>query len=311
MLFMERPLVSVIIPVYKTGESAKKLIEQLLRDQYKTIEIIVIDDGSPDDSLDILLSIKPTKRLKIIHQPNSGVSAARNRGILVSSGKYLLFIDSDDTVSPNFISELVKAIQTHNTILASTALRYNRPRQKPSKNIFTKPVTPYQQNETFKAFILRLLVTDGRLYAVINKIFISDIIKRHQIKFNEKLNFAEDTTFVLEYLKYATQKIPYNLAQIQFILKPLYHYNYGTATSLAGKSSLKWSNWQKSYTLLKSWVGKHPTKQEQLRLNKILLRWKVAHALAVARSDQPLTKKLQYVNLPKLIFAEIIKHVRR
>lgn len=84
-------LISVIIPVYNTGQSAVRLISTLLKDPYKNLEIIVIDDGSTDDSLNLLKSLQDS-RLRIIHQTNSGASSARNHGINISMVNILFLL---------------------------------------------------------------------------------------------------------------------------------------------------------------------------------------------------------------------------
>ena len=83
----DRPLVSVIIPVWNTGKSVKALIESLFQQSYRNLEIIAVDDGSTDDSLRILQDLAKTdKRLKVIHQENGGAGAARNRGLKNATG---------------------------------------------------------------------------------------------------------------------------------------------------------------------------------------------------------------------------------
>lgn len=303
---MKTPLVSIIIPVYNTGKTAEKLLKKLMGDRYDNIEIIVVDDGSKDDSFEIIDKIaKKDKRLKLFHQSNSGQSSARNLGIKKAKGEYILFIDSDDDVSSDFISKLSESIQHPGVSLSVTGIHYNRIIQKTNVDKFITPVKPKHKKETTKSYILRLLFSDGRLYAVINKIFRADIIKNNNILFDETMNFAEDTKFVLDYLKYAGDKI-------EFILEPLYIYNYGTETSTVKESSLPWSNWQKSYDVLVKWVGNKPNRSEKANLKKVLLRWHISHALAVARSDKKYSQKTKYINPLMLLLSTIaIKTLRR
>ena len=299
---MKNPLISVIIPVFNTGTSAQKLIQKLLKDKYQNLEIIAVDDGSSDDSLSQLRSIK-SDRLKIYHQMNKGAASARNLGLQKVTGKYLVFIDSDDEVSPNFISALAKEIQKPQTDLALTGFLYHRLKQNTTSEVFLSPQPPKSPKQSQKAYILKLLNFDGRLYSSVNKIFKASIIKQNQLKFEEGIDFAEDTRFVLNYLKYSS-------GDIISVPKPLYIYNYGTATSTVSSSSLKWSNWQKSYQFIQNWLGPNPSKAEKYQLKKLKLRWKISHALAVARSDQSFNKKLQHLNPFLLIFAEIAKRLR-
>ena len=152
------------------------------------------------------------------------------------------------------------------------------------------------------------MYTDGRLYAVSNKLFRADIIKYFNIRFDESMSFAEDTKFTLEYLSAANRV---HFSRIEFILEPLYHYNFGTPTSIVGDSSLSWGNWLKSYKDVEKFAGKKRSKRTEKYLNKIYIRWKISHALAVARSKQSFGHKVQHIGLFKLIIAEIIIKFRR
>ena len=99
---MAKPLVSVIIPVYNTGKAAIRIIDDLLRGTYSELEIIIVDDGSTDDSLAILQQIKD-KRVKVFNKTNGGASSARNYGIKKATGMLVSFVDSDDGVEKTFI----------------------------------------------------------------------------------------------------------------------------------------------------------------------------------------------------------------
>ncbi len=295
-------LISIIIPIYNTGASAKKLIQKLLKDRQQNLEIIAVDDGSTDDTLRQLQAIKHP-RLKIYHQANKGAAAARNFGISKAQGEYFIFIDSDDNIAPDFVPALYEAIQKPSVALAVTGIRYRRLQQKTTSDVYLAQPPQKTTNQTRKAYILSLLNFDGRLYSSVNKIFRADIIRQYQLKFEEGIDFAEDTRFVLNYLKYAS-------GDIISIPKSLYIYNYGTTTSTVAGSSLLWSNWQSSYDFLKKWLGPNPKKSELDQLKKLKLRWKISHALAVARSNQPLPKKLKYIDPVSLILAELAKHFR-
>lgn len=91
--------VSIIIPVYNAEKHLKKCIQSVLTQTEKDIEVILIDDGSKDESLHICqLYEKQDNRLRVIHQENSGVSAARNKGITLAKGEYIGFVDADDWI---------------------------------------------------------------------------------------------------------------------------------------------------------------------------------------------------------------------
>lgn len=94
-----KKLVSVIVPVYNVEKYIDKCVESLLNQDYKNIEVILVDDGTPDRSGDIIDRLKEEDhRIVVIHQENHGVSSARNAGMAVASGEYITFVDGDDWV---------------------------------------------------------------------------------------------------------------------------------------------------------------------------------------------------------------------
>lgn len=300
---MSLPQISVIIPVYNTGALAAKLIDFLLAGSYDNLEIIAVDDGSADDSLKILKSIKSPK-LKVYHQKNSGAASARNLGLKKAAGDLISFIDSDDFIKRSFLPRLASALADKNATLAMTGVEYHRVADGSTFPAYPSPQPEKRPGESFKAYVLRLMSIDGRLYSVTNKLFRADVIRARRLAFDTKLDFAEDTKFVLDYLAAAPGKIVW-------IPDNLFIYNYGTATSTVASSSLDWQNWQKSYDYLKVWLGPRPSKRESLNLKKVLFRWQVSHKLAVARANISTKEKLTYINLPQLIFARISILFRR
>lgn len=107
----KQPLVSVIMPIYNYGKMFQKSLESVFKSTYNNIELIIINDGSTDEYvLNKLNSLSNHPNIKVIHQENSGPSSARNNGIKNSSGMYILPLDSDDTISPDYIGECIKLI---------------------------------------------------------------------------------------------------------------------------------------------------------------------------------------------------------
>jgi glycosyltransferase involved in cell wall biosynthesis len=303
------PKVSVIIPVYNTGKEAAKLTEFFL-ENYPKLEIILVDDGSKDDSYDILKKLaanqknEQTSTINVYTKKNGGASSARNYGIEKATGDYIVFMDSDDEVRKDYLVKLVDGITEENVDLVTTGKLYHRLATGQKKNLFTNEIAPKRPDETFKNYILRLLNSDGRMYSVNNKIFRADIIKKNHLRFDEKATFAEDTRFVLDYLKNIE-------GEIKFIYEPLYVYNFGTETSTVASSSLIWENWISAYEFVKNWVGEPITKEESKNLKKLLTRWKISHALAVARSTKKFGEKTKYLNPFLLIPSQIIVKFRR
>ena len=104
-------LISIIVPIYKVEKYLNKCIESILNQTYSNLEIILIDDGSPDKSRDICDFYKnKDSRVKVIHKKNEGVSKARNIGLDISKGKYIMFVDSDDYIDKSMVKDLYKLI---------------------------------------------------------------------------------------------------------------------------------------------------------------------------------------------------------
>ena len=98
---LNKPTVSVIIPVYNVEQYLSKCLDSVINQTFKNIEIICINDGSTDNSLKILNEYAMAdKRIIVINQENSGVYAARNKGLQIANGKYISFVDSDDWIEP-------------------------------------------------------------------------------------------------------------------------------------------------------------------------------------------------------------------
>ena len=261
---MSSPLVSIVIPVYNTGKNAVKLIKDLLVDKYDNIEIIAVDDGSKDDSLMLLNEIE-VKKLKVLSKENGGPSSARNYGIDASKGKYILFIDSDDSVRNDYVSKMADAISNPGIDLAIAGVKFVQANRGTQKNDFLDEFKRGEGEKT-KTFILRSMLNDGRMYPAFNKIFRADIIRKYGIKFDESMSFGEDTKFVLDYI----DKMSGNITQI---LEPLYIYNVGTNTSTAKRLEGDWGNWNKCYKNLQRWIDSDDLQQKRL-LGMIYLRWR-------------------------------------
>ena len=100
-------LVSIIVPIYNSEKYLNDCLKSIQKQTYHNIEILLIDDGSQDNSLVICEEVGVLDdRIKIYHQENQGVSAARNRGIELAKGKYILFIDSDDMIIDNMVEQM-------------------------------------------------------------------------------------------------------------------------------------------------------------------------------------------------------------
>lgn len=280
-----KPLASVIIPVWNAENNIENLIQELFDQTYQNIEIIAIDDGSSDGSLAKLQELeKKDKRLRVQHQKNAGVSAARNRGIELAAGDYLIFIDADDEVVPEFVAALIEAMQGNpQAILAVAGRECRKLREGKAEQLYMQPRRPRRAGESLSSYMAYLMILDGRMYGMTGRIFIADTIRKNKIRLEVGRDFAEDTKFVIDYLSAKD-------GEIIFIPRQLYIYNFGTETSIVRKSSTSWQNWHKSYQELKDWVRSEDEGRISLRARALLtlvyLRWRIAHYRSKRRAKK-------------------------
>ncbi len=221
---MKEILVTVIVPCYNVEKYIEKGLNSLINQTLKDIEIIVINDGSNDNTLKILNEFKKNdKRIRIIDKKNEGVSAARNIGLKEAKGKYICFMDSDDWLEKDFLEKMYNKISEndYDMVACDTYAIY------PNKKKYIKSNINDNQDE-------KKLMIDA--YTVIwNKIYKKEIIK--DIYFDNSISFCEDVLFLYEvYLK---------VKRVGSIHEPLYNY-------LQREKSLTYTYNEIIYDLIKS-----------------------------------------------------------
>ncbi len=185
--------ISIIIPIYNTEQYLNKCLNSVCNQTYTNLEIICINDGSTDSSLDILRSIQD-ERIKIIDITNHGVGYARNLGIKEASGEFMIFIDSDDYVEKDYCERLLE-----NQIKNSSDLVYCGHFTKTPDGVLQKKWVPIVLHTKFPVRD-RLKIT--RHLVVTKKLFKTSIIKENTIEFDTTLNYAEDSLFLVTYLTF-------------------------------------------------------------------------------------------------------------
>ena len=116
--------ISTIIPVYNVSTYISECMESILSQDYPDLEIILVDDGSTDDSGRICDAYaQRDNRIQVIHQPNGGAAAAKNAGLRVASGEYLSFVDSDDSLEPGAYAHMVQLMEAHGADIVQCAFR--------------------------------------------------------------------------------------------------------------------------------------------------------------------------------------------
>lgn len=186
------PLISVIVPVYNVENYLRKCLDSIINQNYKKLEIILIDDGSTDDSGKICDEYADKdNRIKVIHNENQGVSHSRNCGLDIAKGGYILFIDSDDTVKNNYVFEMVKEVRAkdYDLIVSNIIDIFDNESRIRIKNI--EGLTGDLRKDFYK---LRML-----LRVPVVKLYKKSIIKYYNIRFSENMKVSEDQVFNFEY----------------------------------------------------------------------------------------------------------------
>lgn len=150
---MSTELITVIVPVYKTEQYLKRCVDSILAQTYTNIEVILIDDGSPDGSPILCDELaNKYKQIRVVHQKNGGLSAARNTGIECARGKYISFVDSDDYIDSCMLQRLYQMIKKHNADVSMLQyLEVNDKTILPKIKEMTEHI--YLEKETEKAFL--------------------------------------------------------------------------------------------------------------------------------------------------------------
>lgn len=194
----QKSTVSIIVPVYNAEIRIKKCIESILKQTYKNIEIILVNDGSNDHSGEICDNFAMNdERIKVLHQKNRGPSVARNKGLQVATGEYVQFVDSDDYIDSAMTEKLIKEIKKE-TQLVLCGYKVIKNEKIVYNNI--PNVSGVYEKTIFLEFF-------GELYdnlfinSPCNKLFNNRIIKKNNINFPEEINMGEDLLFNIEYLR--------------------------------------------------------------------------------------------------------------
>ena len=195
------PLVSVVIPAYNAEKTLARTLQSVLSQTESSLQIIVVDDGSQDSTLSIARSFAAQdSRVTAVSIPPSGVSAARNRGISLSKGKYIRFVDADDTLPPDSMAQMVSRAERDGADLVIGGFTMYIGNISKKRNLENRSDT-ISCNEA-----LRLLSphSNSFFYGVLwNKLFSREIIRSGNVHFVDGLTWAEDFCFVMDYLCHA------------------------------------------------------------------------------------------------------------
>lgn len=284
---------SIIIPCYNVEKFVQKCTESVLVQKGLDFEIILVNDGSKDNTLHILENLAQTdSRIKVINQENQGLSGARNTGIEKATGEYIMFVDADDWLESNAFDIISKNFNNEDLFCFS----YNR--------VFDNKITPrdLKIEGSFDAnFIQRRMVgligkelsdpsQADSLVTVWGKIYKSDFIKKNNIQFVETNIFGnEDAFFNIQYLEFASNSKVLNL--------PLYNYrknNYLSYTNLY--KPYLFQQWKTLYQKISEIISNKNIDFQKALSNRIALSI-IGLGLNETFSDLPFYAKIKKISV--------------
>lgn len=192
---MEYPLISIIVPVYNVENYIDKCLQSILNQSYENLEVLLIDDGSVDHSGEICDDYaRMDKRIRVFHQINKGVSSARNKGLELSAGKYIVFIDADDYVKPDYLEILYGDMEEYQVDIVSCELvPVVEGKQTDDRHTINYKRVISNQNELYDSYRQQ-----EQFYRnVTGKLILREAAVKHTFK---NLKFGEDTVYMLEVL---------------------------------------------------------------------------------------------------------------
>lgn len=207
------PTVSVIIPVYNSELTLYRLLDSLKSQIYKKFEVIVVDDGSNDNSVCICNEFADSLDIYIYHTSHCGSGHARNYGIKIAKGKYVTFVDSDDYVEKNYLYQIVNYAEKYDLDLVF----FNHVDESENRIIYSPNGLSFNaySNSALKKYASSLL-RNSYWHTVWNKLYLKDLIIKSNAKFNSEIRIGEDTCFNIDIYK--------NVERVGVIPDILYHY---------------------------------------------------------------------------------------
>lgn len=225
----QEPMLSVIVPVYKTETYLPECVDSILNQTYEDFELILVDDGSPDRCGEICDAYAwKDPRVRVVHKKNGGVSSARNAGIDMARGKYLTFIDSDDTVDSTFFAGAISEIGRSSAdlyICGLTMETWQNGSIVGRENYHIEKTVRYSIREMYENCEVSypLMCICGPCC----KLYLRETIVKADLRFDESMSLGEDTCFNMNYFE--------RCETVVFDDTVFYHYRRANANSLFSK----------------------------------------------------------------------------
>ena len=287
-------LISIIVPIYNVEKYLNKCVESIINQTYKNLEIILVDDGSPDNCPAICDEwAKKDNRIKVIHKENGGLSDARNAGLAVATGEYIAFIDSDDYIELDFYNKLYKVIKDTNCDISMCNLRMVYE----NNNVFVDNYDTFEITEYSTTEAMSALIDDEIRQVVWNKLYKADIIKNILFDIGK---YHED-----EFWSYKAIGAADKIAAIDYTG---YYYLQRSGSIMGNNYSLKRLDAVEAKCLRQEYINKHFPDLAQKCLTNLLFTC-IYHGQLSIKFLNKNDKKVALKNLESIVVKNI-KHLK-
>lgn len=250
---MSSPFFSVIVPVYNVEKYLRKCVDSILSQSFMDFEVILIDDGSPDNCPTICDEYaKRDCRVKVIHKPNGGVSSARNAGLNAAIGEYITFVDSDDWIMSNMLEEFHKMLRNDYPDLAICGYESVDEDGNITNGRNSESITEFTGVHKMDNDLFWKLFSAKRIGSCCDKALKTEFIRSKKLSFDEHMVFCEDTDFILRYLSAMEQNRCISVSD-----ERLYCYmttDHGSAVQRF--HSDQWQSFEKLFSYLNGYLSK-------------------------------------------------------
>jgi len=254
-------LISIIVPIYNVEQYLKECVDSLLNQKFKDYEVILVNDGSTDNSSEICDSFaEQYSNIHVIHKKNGGLSDARNTGLSISSGKYILFVDSDDYIDKESLDNIVNILDLYNKDIDVAFLEsikfYPNGKTEAMNDGYVQNLINNQPKDVVMKHLSSINKFPG---SACTKLISRDLIYKHNLFFQTGL-LSEDIDWTIRLLKVAER--------FAYVDTPYYFYRQSRTGSIS--NSINLYNIECLLSIIEKWGSKDLSFQYQFELNSFL-----------------------------------------
>lgn len=285
------PCVSIIVPIYNAEKFIKRTINSLLEQTEKSIEILLVNDGSVDNSLEICNNYsKIDDRIRVVSQENKGASAARNKGIELAQGRYIMFCDADDIVSNRWVEHAVSYVEKNNDVLPICSYCHE------IEKLGTRKSLKIVSEEIVDKSVYYCFNQEGIAGYLCNALYRRDILFENDIRIREKKelgDYNEDLLFALTYIKYVNKIVYTGYADYCYLVRQ---------DSLSHSYDNYFEKYEEKYKLWVDFIRENDTGSASLLLQDLTPKMQY-HFIRALKDD---FEKRKYNHFSKIISSKSV-----